>query len=78
MRAVEHPLLDLWEDLSSNLGPAPRRSERVAKGKKRPFSTTQLDTCDEDLSWMGDPKTLGTIRAFTADGAYSKALKHLL
>ncbi len=27
---------------------------------------------------MGDPKTLGTIRALAADGAYSKALKHLL
>jgi hypothetical protein len=27
---------------------------------------------------MGDPKTLGTIQALAADGAYGKALKHLL
>ena len=26
---------------------------------------------------MGDPKTLGTVRALAADGAFSKALKHL-
>jgi hypothetical protein len=77
-RAVDHSLPDLWDDFSSNQGPGPRRSERVARGKKRPFPPTRLDTCDEDLTRMGDPKTLGTIRALAADGAYSKALKHLL
>jgi hypothetical protein len=78
VRAVDHPLPDLWDDLSSNMGPGPRRSERVAKGKKRPLPSSRLDTCDDDLTRMGDPKTLGTILALAADGAYSKALKHLL
>ncbi len=36
-----------------------------------------LDTTDADLLRMGDPKSLGTVRALAANGAYSKALKHL-
>ncbi len=63
--AVEHPITDLCEDLLSSPSPAPQCSERVAKGKK----ALPLDTCDEELSRMGDPKTLGTIRALAVDGA---------
>ena len=75
--AVDHPLGALWEELSGSPSPAPRRSER-AVGKKRPHPlSARLDTCDADLVRMGDPKTLGTVRALAADGAFSKALKHL-
>jgi hypothetical protein len=59
LRAVHHSLPDLWDDLYSNLGQGPRRSERVVKGKKPPFPTTLIDTCEDDLTGMGDPKTLG-------------------
>jgi hypothetical protein len=74
----DHPLGHLWEDLSTSPSLAPRRSERAASCKKRrnPLSS-RLDTCDADLVRMGDPKTLGKVRSLAADGAFSKALKHL-
>ncbi len=57
----------------------PRRPAtlRSLGGEKRPHPSSGLDTTDADLLRMGDPKTLGTVRALVADGAYSKALKHL-
>ena len=70
--AVDHPLGALWEELSGSPSPAHRRSER-AVGKKRPHPlSARLDTCDADLVRMGDPKTLGTVRALAADGASAK------
>ena len=76
--SVDSAVEDLWRALASHPGPTPRRSERTPVGKKRPHPTSsRLDTSDADLARTGDPKTVGTVRALAADGAYSKALKHL-
>jgi hypothetical protein len=77
IRAVDHPLKNLWEDISSSSGPghAVRNKSRRGRIFPSPGKFKLLDTFHDDLTRMGDPKTLGTIRALAADGVFSKSLK---
>lgn len=65
----------VWTTVLESAGRTPRRSQRVrVAGMKRP----QPDVEDADLARMGDPRTQGTVGSLVGNGAYNKALKHLL